>query len=111
MAKNESGIGYLVAGIAIGAAIGATAALLTAPQSGEETRKIIKTKSGELSKESLDFFNNKSQEAVEKLNSFIDENEFTRNGKDKVLSILSKKQNSDAEFSDEVDTIISSVTE
>jgi len=48
MADNDNSIGAFLAGIFIGGLVGAAAALLLAPQSGEETREQIREKSIEL---------------------------------------------------------------
>jgi gas vesicle protein len=48
MSDNANVFGSFLAGFLIGGLIGAAAALLIAPQSGEETRTVIKTKSIEL---------------------------------------------------------------
>jgi gas vesicle protein len=48
MADNNGDLGSFLAGFVIGGLIGAGVALLLAPQSGEETRGIIKDKSIEL---------------------------------------------------------------
>ncbi|HSR30899.1 MAG TPA: YtxH domain-containing protein [Anaerolineae bacterium] len=47
MAENSSGVDF-VAGFLVGALVGAAAALLLAPQSGEETRTLIRDKGIEL---------------------------------------------------------------
>jgi gas vesicle protein len=47
MAENECGVDFL-AGFLVGALVGAAAALLLAPQSGEETRGLIREKGIEL---------------------------------------------------------------
>jgi gas vesicle protein len=48
MNENESDFGAYLAGFLIGGLVGAAAALLLAPQSGEETRTMIRDKSIEL---------------------------------------------------------------
>jgi gas vesicle protein len=48
MADNNGDLGSFLAGFVIGGLIGAGVALLLAPQSGEETRELIKDKSIEL---------------------------------------------------------------
>jgi gas vesicle protein len=48
MAENDNAFGSFLAGILIGGLVGAAAALLLAPQSGEETRTQIKDKSIEI---------------------------------------------------------------
>jgi gas vesicle protein len=48
MSENNNELGSFLAGFIIGGLVGAAVALLTAPQSGEETRKYIADKSIEL---------------------------------------------------------------
>jgi gas vesicle protein len=48
MADNDGDLGSFLAGFLIGGLIGAATALLMAPQSGEETRALIRDKSIEL---------------------------------------------------------------
>jgi gas vesicle protein len=48
MADNDSDLGAFLAGFLIGGLIGAGAALLLAPQSGEETREMLRERSIEL---------------------------------------------------------------
>ncbi len=48
MSDNETDFGAYVAGFIIGGLVGAAAALLLAPQSGEETRTMIRDKSIEI---------------------------------------------------------------
>lgn len=48
MSDNETDFGAFLSGFIVGGLIGAAVALLMAPQSGEETRTIIKEKSIEL---------------------------------------------------------------
>ena len=48
MSNNSNDLGTFLAGFIIGGLVGAAAALLTAPQSGEETRVLIRDKSIEL---------------------------------------------------------------
>ncbi len=48
MMSENSEFGSFLAGLLIGGLVGAAAALLTAPKSGEETRAVIKEKSIEL---------------------------------------------------------------
>lgn len=48
---RHSGAGNFVAGAVIGGAVGALLALLFAPQSGEETRKLVKKKAQEVGKD------------------------------------------------------------
>lgn len=48
MSDRESGVGSFLGGIALGAVLGVVIGLLFAPQSGEETRELLKNKTGEL---------------------------------------------------------------
>lgn len=48
---KSANAGFFLAGAVVGGAIGATVALLFAPQSGEETRKMIKDKATEVGKD------------------------------------------------------------
>lgn len=48
MSDRDSDLGSFLSGVIIGGLLGAAAALLLAPQSGEETREIIKEKGIEL---------------------------------------------------------------
>lgn len=48
MSDRDSDIGAFLAGFVVGGLVGAVAALLLAPQSGEETRTLIRDKSIEL---------------------------------------------------------------
>jgi gas vesicle protein len=48
MSDRESGIGSFLGGLALGAVVGVVVGLLLAPQSGEETREMIKNKAGEI---------------------------------------------------------------
>ena len=48
MSNNGNDIGAFLAGFVIGSLVGAATALILAPQSGEETRSIISTKSTDL---------------------------------------------------------------
>jgi gas vesicle protein len=62
--NNSCTAGSLLAAFAIGAFAGATIALLYAPQSGEETRKLIATKGKELK--------GKAHDALEDAKDYID---------------------------------------
>jgi gas vesicle protein len=48
MADSDSEIGAFLAGFVIGGLVGAAAALILAPQSGEETRAVIRQRGIEL---------------------------------------------------------------
>ena len=54
MGNNNSDFGAFLAGFVIGGLVGAATALLLAPQSGEETRTIIRDKSIELKEKATD---------------------------------------------------------
>ena len=62
MSDNSSELGSFLAGFIIGGLVGAAVALLTAPQSGEETRKYISDKSIELKNTAVE----KAEQAREK---------------------------------------------
>jgi gas vesicle protein len=47
MARDDSGAGTVVAAFVLGALTGAAVALLMAPQTGEETRRLLKEKARE----------------------------------------------------------------
>jgi len=63
--SDDNGIGMLAGGFLLGALVGAAVALLLAPQSGEETRTMIKDKSIEL--------RDKAQETAEQAKARTDE--------------------------------------
>ena len=54
MDHGERRVGMFVAGLAIGALVGAGLALLFAPQSGEETRRLVSRKAKHLAREARD---------------------------------------------------------
>jgi gas vesicle protein len=54
MAENDSDFGTFLVGFIIGGLAGAAAALLLAPQSGEETRTLIRDKSIELKDKAME---------------------------------------------------------
>jgi hypothetical protein len=54
MEHDEHGVRTFVAGVAIGALMGAGLALLFAPQSGEETRRFVSRKAKHLAREAKD---------------------------------------------------------
>lgn len=57
MSKEDKvlGVGWFLSGAVIGGVIGAGVALLFAPRTGEETRKILKDKADELNNEFGEF--------------------------------------------------------
>jgi gas vesicle protein len=66
---NDTDFGAFLAGILVGGLIGAAAALLLAPQSGEETRTMIKDKSIELKEKASET----AEEALDKANKTLEE--------------------------------------
>lgn len=57
MSDNNSGSGFaFIAGLAVGAAVGAIAGLLFAPETGDETRKKLTEKSKVISEDLYDKF-------------------------------------------------------
>ena len=48
MSDRELGVGSFLGGLALGAVVGVVVGLLLAPQSGQETREMIKNKAGEI---------------------------------------------------------------
>ncbi len=59
--------GSFMGGLLVGGILGALAALVLAPQSGEETRKLLKDKAHELSKEITDQTENLKEKGRELL--------------------------------------------
>ena len=66
--SEETGTGEKALYFILGAFIGATTALLLAPRSGEETRKLIASKA----RESTDYMATKGRTVAEKTSSYID---------------------------------------
>ncbi len=73
---NKSGLNFFI-GLVAGALAGATAMLLIAPKSGEETREDIKIKYENL--------NYKTREEINKMKGKIDE--LSKKGKEKLESL------------------------
>ena len=69
MSEKDSDFGAYLAGFIIGGLIGAATALLLAPQSGEETRTMIRDKSIEIK----DRASATAEEAMEKASATLDE--------------------------------------
>ena len=65
MAERDSDFGAFFAGFVIGGLVGAAVALLTAPQSGEETRTLIRDKSIELKDKATETVEEARQRAEE----------------------------------------------
>jgi gas vesicle protein len=66
--SEETSAGEKALFFILGAFMGAATALLLAPRSGEETRKIIATKA----REGADLIANRSREVAEKTTSYVD---------------------------------------
>jgi gas vesicle protein len=64
--------GKFAAGVILGALIGASLAILFAPKSGEETRKIIKKKAKEYFDKGKEMVENKKENAKEAVKQVID---------------------------------------
>ena len=76
MAENDNVFGSFLAGVLIGGLVGAAAALLLAPQSGEETRTQIREKSIEIrdrAEVTLDEAKIRMNESVEATRLRVDE--------------------------------------
>jgi gas vesicle protein len=73
MARQSSGLA-LLAGILLGAVVGATAGILFAPASGEETRKNLKRKAEGLSKDISHRAETLSRQAQRKVQDFSEDN-------------------------------------
>lgn len=90
MAQDTSDLGSFLAGFIIGGLIGAGAALLLAPQSGEETRTLIRDKSIELKDKAVATAEDVrvraeqlAQETKEKATDFVEDQKMRlRSGKD-----------------------------
>jgi len=67
MANNNSDFGAFMSGLIVGGLIGAVAALLMAPQSGEETRSQIRSSAIDLSSRAQDELSNIQIQAERKL--------------------------------------------
>jgi|WetSurMetagenome_2_1015567.scaffolds.fasta_scaffold1611094_1 gas vesicle protein len=61
--SDKSDFGAFLAGFLLGGIAGAAAALLLTPQSGEETRTVIKEKAIELKEKALDTYEDVSEKA------------------------------------------------
>jgi gas vesicle protein len=76
MAENDSDLGAFLAGFLIGGIIAAGAALLLAPQSGEETREMIRERGIELQhrlEQTSSEFRSKAESAIREGRERIDE--------------------------------------
>jgi gas vesicle protein len=66
--SEEANAGEKIFYLLLGAAIGAAAALLVAPRSGEETRKLIATKA----REGADVIANRTRTVAEKTSEYVE---------------------------------------
>ena len=88
MSNRCNGAGSFLTGAILGALVGAGVALLYAPQTGEETRKQLKTKADEAKKKGLAM----KKEALEKMEEVKDE------AAEKVEEYKGKAQRAAKEF-------------
>lgn len=93
MGSNNSDFGAFLAGFVIGGLVGAATALLLAPQSGEETRTVIRDKSIELKEKATET----SAEARARAEAALKEaqaryDEITRQTKEKTEELLQRGQ-------------------
>jgi gas vesicle protein len=75
MADSDSDLGAFVAGFLIGGLVGAGVALLLAPQSGEETREMLRERSIELkgrAEQAATEFRSKAESAIEEGRERVD---------------------------------------
>lgn len=72
MSKEDHENGKFAAGVILGALIGASLAILFAPKSGEETRKIIKNKAKEYFDKGKEVIEDKKEDAKEAVKKVID---------------------------------------
>ncbi len=73
MQEKQTTIASIIAAFAIGGLIGASIALLMAPMSGEDTRKMIADKSGEIRDNALDTVKDTRDRASKTLNNVADQ--------------------------------------
>ena len=93
MGNNNSDFGAFLAGFVIGGLVGAASALLLAPQSGEETRTIIRDKSIELKEKATDTTaeaRTRAEAALKEAQARYDE--VTRQAKAKTEELLQRGQ-------------------
>ncbi len=93
MSDNDSEFGAFLAGFVIGGLVGAAVALLTAPQSGEETRTLIHDRSIELKDKAVE----KAEAARIKAEAAADEararaDEITQMAKERATSLKTSVQ-------------------
>lgn len=93
MGNNNSDFGAFLAGFVIGGLVGAATALLLAPQSGEETRTVIRDKSIELKDKAADTTTEaraRAEAALREAQARYDE--LTRQAKVKTEELLQRGQ-------------------
>lgn len=102
--SDNNNIGSFFIGLTVGALIGAVTSLLLAPQSGEETRQVIKEKAIELKDKSVETYEETKRQAeiaykdalakAEELAKVTREkaNEFGQTTKSKVETLLHKNE-------------------
>ena len=114
MSENNGNFGVFLAGLTIGGLIGAAVALILAPQSGEETQRMIKDKSIEIKDRAVEYgadtrlraekaFEDarvSADKALEELHTRADE--FVETAKERAASVQESLQASMKESSDEV---------
>ena len=97
MAEQNSGITYFVVGLGIGVAVG----LLMAPRSGEETRRLLRTKADEgteflraKAEESKEFVRRRGTELRESASDLIDRSKeaITRQKEQLAMAVEAGKQ-------------------
>ena len=72
MPKENHGNGKFAAGVVLGALIGASLAILFAPKTGEETRRILKKKAKEYFDKGKEVIEDKKEEAKEAVKKVVD---------------------------------------
>ncbi len=93
MGSDNNDFGAFMAGFIIGGLVGAATALLLAPQSGEETRTIIRDKSIELKEKATDTgaeARARAEAALKEAQARYDE--ITRQAKEKTEELLQRGQ-------------------
>ena len=96
MAKTKS-VGSILAGFVIGGLIGAAAALLMAPQSGERTRALLREKRDEMKEKAMDAMKetrHRTEEALADTRARAEGSiqQAVNNAKDRTESVIKKGQ-------------------
>jgi gas vesicle protein len=84
MSDNSSDFGSFLAGFLIGGLVGAATALLLAPQSGEETRTVIKSRSIELKEKAM----TEAENLRARVEEFAREKGWTQEQTDEIIDIV-----------------------